>query len=64
MNIAQFVSKGGHYHVDAIYLFVGFSIQNEAMDAARSAPQRAHFHADVLYVSVGLFIQGESVSDT
>ncbi len=28
-------------------LSVGFSIQDEAMDVARSAPQGAHYHADV-----------------
>ncbi len=29
---------------------VGFSIQNEAMDVARSALQGAHFHAGVVYL--------------
>ncbi len=29
---------------------VGFFIQDEAMDVARSAPQRAHYHADVIYL--------------
>ncbi len=27
---------------------VGFTIQLEAMDVARSAPQGAHYHADVI----------------
>ncbi len=29
-------------------LSVGFSIQDEAMNVARSAPQGAHYHADVI----------------
>ncbi len=29
---------------------VGFSIQDEAMDVARSAPQGAHYHVDVIYL--------------
>ncbi len=29
---------------------VGFSIQDEAMDVARSAPQGAHHHVDVIYL--------------
>ncbi len=28
---------------------VGFSIQNEAMDVARSAPQRGHYHVEVIF---------------
>ncbi len=28
---------------------IGFSIQDEAMGVARSAPQGAHYHADVIY---------------
>ncbi len=31
-------------------LSVGFPIQGEAMDAARSASQGAHYHADVSYL--------------
>ncbi len=34
----------------SLYLSVGFSIQDEAMDIARSAPQGAHYHADVIYL--------------
>ncbi len=34
----------------SLSLPVGFSIQDEAMDVARSAPQRAHFHAGVIYL--------------
>ncbi len=34
---------------------VGFSIRDEAMDVARSAPQGAHYHADVvILLFVGL----------
>ncbi len=29
-------------------LAVGFSIQGEAIDVARSAPQGAHYHVDVI----------------
>ncbi len=29
---------------------VGFSIQDEAMDVAQSAPQGAHYHAEVIYL--------------
>ncbi len=32
----------------SLSLSVGFSIQNEAVDVARSAPQGAHYHADVI----------------
>ncbi len=32
---------------------VGLPIQDEAMDAARSAPQLAHYHADVIYLLKG-----------
>ncbi len=31
-------------------LLVEFSIQNEAMDIVRSAPQWAHYHVDVIYL--------------
>ncbi len=31
-------------------LSVGFSIQDKAMDVARSASQGAHYHADVIYL--------------
>ncbi len=31
-------------------LSVGFSIQDEAMDVARSAPRRSHYHTDVIYL--------------
>ncbi len=35
----------------SLSLSVGFSIQDEAMDVARSAPQGAHYyHADVIYL--------------
>ncbi len=34
--------------VSSLSLSVGFSIQDEAMDVARSAPQGAHYHADVM----------------
>ncbi len=33
----------------SLSLSVGFSIQDEAMGVARSAPQGAHYHADVIY---------------
>ncbi len=32
------------------YPCVGFSIQDEVMDAARSAPQGANYHADNIYL--------------
>ncbi len=31
-------------------LSVGFSIQEEAVDVARSTPQGAHYHVDVIYL--------------
>ncbi len=31
-------------------LLVGFSIQDEAMNVARSVPQGVHYHADVIYL--------------
>ncbi len=31
-------------------LSVGFSIQDEAMDAARPTPQGAHYHVGVIYI--------------
>ncbi len=31
-------------------LSAGFSIQDEAMDIARSTPQGAHYHADAIYL--------------
>ncbi len=34
----------------SLSLLVGFSIQDEAVDVARSAPQGAHYHADVIYL--------------
>ncbi len=34
----------------AVALSVGFSIQNEATDVARSAPQGTHYHADVIFL--------------
>ncbi len=35
----------------SLSLLVGFSIQDEAMDVARSAPQGAHYyHEDVIYL--------------
>ncbi len=34
----------------SLSLSVGFSIQDEAMDVARSAPQGANYHADVIYL--------------
>ncbi len=34
----------------SLTLSVGFSIQDEAMDVARSAPQGTHYHADVIYM--------------
>ncbi len=37
--------------VTDLSLSVGFSIQDEAMDVALSAPQGAHYyHADVIYL--------------
>ncbi len=44
--------SGGHGGVWAVVFFlsVGFSIQDEAIDIARSAPQRARYHADVIYL--------------
>ncbi len=35
---------------NSLSLPVGFSIQDEAMDVARFAPQGAHYHADVIYL--------------
>ncbi len=34
----------------SLSLSVGFSIQDEAMDVARSTPQGAHYHANVIYL--------------
>ncbi len=36
--------------VSSLFLSVGFSIQDEAMDVAWSAPQGAHHYADVIYL--------------
>ncbi len=40
--------NGGHSWrlIHSLSLLVGFSIQEEAMDAAQSAPHGAHYHAD------------------
>ncbi len=35
----------------SLSLSVDFSIQDEAMDVARSAPQGAHYHVDVIYLN-------------
>ncbi len=44
--------NGGHSWClsSSLSLAAGFSIQDEAMDVARSAPQRAHYHAGVIYL--------------
>ncbi len=44
--------NGGHRWClsSSLSLSEGFSIQDEAMDVARSAPQGAHYHADVIYL--------------
>ncbi len=34
----------------SLSLSVGFSIQDETVGVARSAPQGAHYHADVIYL--------------
>ncbi len=34
----------------SLILSVGFFIQGEAMNVARSAPQRAHYRVDVIYL--------------
>ncbi len=34
----------------SLSLSIGFSIQDETMDVARSAPQGSHYHADVIYL--------------
>ncbi len=36
--------------ISSLSLSVGFSIHDEAMDVARSAPQEAHYYADVMYL--------------
>ncbi len=43
--------NGGHSWClsSSLSLSAGFSIQDEAMDVARSAPQGAHYHVDVIY---------------
>ncbi len=42
--------NGGHNWClgSTLFLSVGFSIQDEAMDAARSAPQGARCHVDII----------------
>ncbi len=40
---------------------VGFSIQDEAMRVARSAPQGAHYHADVIHLLPLLEIKKEAM---
>ncbi len=40
----------------SLSLSVGFSIQDEPMDVARSAPQGAHYHADVIYLLPSLLL--------
>ncbi len=44
--------NGGHSWCSSssLFLSVGFSIQDEAVDVARSAPQGAHYHADAIYL--------------
>ncbi len=44
--------SGGHRWClsSSLFLSVGFSTQDEAMDVARSAPLGAHYHADVIYL--------------
>ncbi len=42
--------SAGTIDVCAVALSVGFSIQDEVMDVARSAPQGAHYHVDVIYL--------------
>ncbi len=34
----------------SLSMSVGFSIQDEAVDVARSVPQGAHYHADAIYL--------------
>ncbi len=34
----------------SLSLSVGFSMQDEAMDVARSAPQGAHYNVDVIFL--------------
>ncbi len=34
----------------SLFLSIGFSIQDEAMNVARSAPQGAHYHVDFIYM--------------
>ncbi len=41
----------------SLSLSVGFSIQDESVDVARSAPQGAHYHADVPLLFL-LYIDG------
>ncbi len=44
--------NGGHSWClsSSLSLLVGFSLQDEAMDVARSAPQGAQYHVDVIYM--------------
>ncbi len=43
--------NGGHSWClsSSLSLLVGFSIQDEAIDVARPAPQEAAYHSDVIY---------------
>ncbi len=44
--------NGGHGKClgSSLSLSVGFYIQDEAMDVARSAPQGAYYHAEAIYL--------------
>ncbi len=51
--------NGGHSWClsSSLSLPVGFSIQDEATDVARSTPQGAHFHAVVIFLLLQLGIK-------
>ncbi len=51
-NVVILTGNDGHNWClsSSLSLSVGFSVQDEAMDGARSTPQRAHYHADLIYL--------------
>ncbi len=50
-EVAHWKRLSNHWCLSSSLSFsVGFSIQDEAVDVAQSAPVGAHYHADVIYL--------------
>ncbi len=54
-NVILTSETAGTVGACSLSLSVGFSIQAEAMNVARYAPQGAHYHADVIYLLLLVF---------